>query len=643
MSQRVDYYVHLPLSWIAFRIAELRAAAEATSVDLTISEDDEAALHARPDSVLLRISVPDEASLVRLASRTVLAKSFIDVWASGDDWDSLAAQLLAYPRELAAPYLAEGTTFRVNVSSLGRSQSNEDRMGIIQKLEPLLPWCGKVNLKAAQHTFVCYADTPNFVGADGTPNGIPLTEAPTRFYFGRMVAEGRRDLVGKYDLKKRNYIGTTSLDAELSLLMANLARVRPADLVYDPYCGTAGTLVAAAAFGARVLGCDLNLPALRGELRTRSGPSKLKQDAVQGIPHTFAAYGLPLPLGVIHGDSGAHLAFLRSPPGGSSTESGGSGGGGGGGGLFDAIITDPPYGIREKPSEVDDARLLSRTLPPAHAAGHVPHRALASIEKILSDLFSLAARTLKPGGRLVFLLPTTEPFSAGLLPPHPSLVLEAASEQTMAARWSRWCVSMVREGHQRHTDDGARGGVPLPSVAIHHASTGVPPRGGASASAPANPEGEAASAGGDGAAPIFNRASLRPDDMANRLGGSAAATAVAASTVLHPHLLGKSAGARKRLEKRLARAAKSDAMDGDESGSRRSERRRARNQGRGEYEESVRARLAMVSGRDGDGPSGTATGSGWSSWATRVAGVAAIALLMGGSIQLLRARASAAR
>ena len=72
-------------------------------------------------------------------------------------------------------------------------------------------------------------------------------KVPRRYYFCRLLAEGRRDLVGKYDLKKRNYIGTTSLDAELSLLMANLARVRPADLVYDPYCGTAGTLVAAAA------------------------------------------------------------------------------------------------------------------------------------------------------------------------------------------------------------------------------------------------------------------------------------------------------------------------------------------------------------------------------------------------------------
>ena len=36
------------------------------------------------------------------------------------------------------------------------------------------------------------------------------------------VGVGQRELVGRLDLKRRNYIGTTSLDAELSLVMANL-------------------------------------------------------------------------------------------------------------------------------------------------------------------------------------------------------------------------------------------------------------------------------------------------------------------------------------------------------------------------------------------------------------------------------------
>lgn len=40
-----------------------------------------------------------------------------------------------------------------------------------------------------------------------------------------------------YDLKKRAYIGTTSMEAEVSLLMANQALAAPGKYVYDPFGG----------------------------------------------------------------------------------------------------------------------------------------------------------------------------------------------------------------------------------------------------------------------------------------------------------------------------------------------------------------------------------------------------------------------
>ena len=623
-----ELVAHLALSWLGFRIAELRASAESAGVSLDIDGESEAALEHRADSVLLRVRLLDEASALRLAERSVLTKSFVDVWASANTWDELKASLLAYPRDLAAPYLAEGTTFKVVVTSFGKKLTDAERMEYIRALEPLLPWKGKVSLKAAQHTFVVFVDSAD--GSTIPPSGRrPAAtdhagakdggggERRPRFHFGRMVAEGRRDLVGKYDLKKRNYIGTTSLDAELSLLMANLARVRRNDLVYDPYCGTAGTLVAAGAFGARVLGCDLHLATIRGELRTRSGPSKLKQAKVQGIPETFAQYGLPPPIDRLHGDSGARLAFLRG--------CGASSGGGDGqsaepsgpsvlhpparGGLFDAIITDPPYGIRERSSEVVDERLISRELPAELMEGHVARTAIAALEQLLGDLFAFSARSLVPGGRLVFLLPTTEPFTASLLPAHPGLELETACEQLMAARWSRWVVVMrkSRGAEEDHTKSGSRGsrsGGDDAKVRICTAD-GVT-RDLAAASAEAATKGHNAGregVSGDGSAvnrspQIFNRASLRPDDLVN---GSVQGATAAASAVLHPELLGKSAGARKRHERRVAAAASHGAGPADESGSARSTRRRARNQGRGEYEEQVRKKLVAVGEHEGVG------------------------------------------
>ena len=38
-----------------------------------------------------------------------------------------------------------------------------------------------------------------------------------------------------FDLKKRAYIGNTSMESEVSLLMANQALASPGKLVYDPF------------------------------------------------------------------------------------------------------------------------------------------------------------------------------------------------------------------------------------------------------------------------------------------------------------------------------------------------------------------------------------------------------------------------
>ena len=147
------------------------------------------------------------------------------------------------------------------------------------------------------------------------------------------------------------------------------------------------------------------------------------------------------------------------------------------------------------------------------------------------------------------------------------------------------------------------------------------------------------------AAPIFNRASLRPDDPGNASASGDAATA-AVTEVLHPHLLGKSAGARKRLERRLARVAcSSTASDGAnhqagdaaskgdciEKGygelcgtSTRAARRQARSRGRGQYEQQVRTRLEQIAAQH----------DRWSSsvlpWTLAAAGVAVAALAVGG-------------
>ena len=51
-------------------------------------------------------------------------------------------------------------------------------------------------------------------------------ENPKEIVFGKEITYGARNLIHQYDLKKRDYLGTTSMDAELSLIASNLGLVR---------------------------------------------------------------------------------------------------------------------------------------------------------------------------------------------------------------------------------------------------------------------------------------------------------------------------------------------------------------------------------------------------------------------------------
>jgi len=48
---------------------------------------------------------------------------------------------------------------------------------------------------------------------------------PVRIFMCRQVVLGRRDLIDVFSLKKRQYLGITSMDSELSLIGANMALV----------------------------------------------------------------------------------------------------------------------------------------------------------------------------------------------------------------------------------------------------------------------------------------------------------------------------------------------------------------------------------------------------------------------------------
>ncbi|KAG8061196.1 hypothetical protein GUJ93_ZPchr0003g16917 [Zizania palustris] len=98
---------------------------------------------------------------------------------------------------------------------------------------------------------------------------------------------------------------------------ASSGQARPGKLVYDPFVGTGSILVAAAHYGAMTMGADIDIRVvLDGH-----GPDC-------NIWSNFEQYKLPEPLCVLRADNNV-------PPWRSGLKE-----------IFDAIICDPPYGVR---------------------------------------------------------------------------------------------------------------------------------------------------------------------------------------------------------------------------------------------------------------------------------------------------------
>ena len=144
---------------------------------------------------------------------------------------------------------------------------------------------------------------------------------PLACYFGRVLGNSRlgrnwrgSNRIEQYSLKKRHYLGPTSMDAELSLIMTNLAQIRKGSMVFDPFVGTGSILLTAALRGAYTFGTDIDLRVLRGKSQHENIASNFKQ------------YGLRPPELVRSDNAIYHRHYRQHSP------------------LFDAIVTDPPYG-----------------------------------------------------------------------------------------------------------------------------------------------------------------------------------------------------------------------------------------------------------------------------------------------------------
>lgn len=227
---------------------------------------------------------PDESDARKLASRSVSIKSISELWGFGSTRSDFHTDLKKNLASMTpSPYFDESSDFKIVVETYNKHFLHKEKVEKIEEMD-YLPFTAPVNLRSPKQRYMYF----EYYGLD--PNNVP--DEPEAILFGRFVSNAQRDLIQKISLKTRKFIGNTSMDPALSILMANQAAIRPGDLVVDPFVGTGSLLLTAALLGqAYVMGSDIDYLMLHGKSR----PSRIQQKtrAVdESVASNFRQYGL---------------------------------------------------------------------------------------------------------------------------------------------------------------------------------------------------------------------------------------------------------------------------------------------------------------------------------------------------------------
>ncbi|KAF8348221.1 tRNA guanosine-2'-O-methyltransferase [Amanita rubescens] len=367
-----DYLVLFAQAHNDFRLPELNSVSELYEFKYTLS-------HAQSDPcrpfMVIRLELEEHARL--LARRCILIKAIYEYYGHANRAN----------RALWERYIPD-TSFKFVVTAFNHSIPQDRQKEVIENFS-YMDFLGKIDMREPDIVLGCFEEYPDKQGAPRTK--LEGDGSFLQVYFGRLIEEGSaRQLISRFDVKKRVYYGNTSMESEISLLMTNQTLAAPGKLIYDPFMGTGSMAYPAAHFGAFIFGSDIDGRQMRG----KGKPPGVIRAAIQyGISSrildicTFDVTQSPWRLGE----------------------------------LFDAIVTDPPIetaldGVRAGAKRLGRKRKLS----PARYATYMEHQKSPrpddqpyipptkpyELSTLVADLVILARYLLKPNGRLVFFLPT---------------------------------------------------------------------------------------------------------------------------------------------------------------------------------------------------------------------------------------------
>ena len=516
----------------AICLSEFLALLEREGVDPAGVYDHNTALEQFP-FVLAQFA--DVATATRVLRTAVQVRNYYTLWTQSPWCASLhdaANEVLSAPAEIVNPVFDASKSWRLFITGERGKLPQACHAAIREHLGGAIKFHGKVDLSdAADTTLAVIIDfqppasaklaaqssasasssstslsfDPNLCAASGLCNhkahdsgtvaaaaAAPSASKPQRPYrvFIGVRHETSRHLVADMALPKRSYIGPTSLDPELALTMANLGHVAKGSAVFDPFVGTGSLALAAAELGGVTWGTDIDYRVVVLGKRGRDVRSNFDQRGLKHPELIRCDNSIPAlcPGGPNRGvgsssdssssdsdtsantrDPRAHLTQL----------------GRGGVPFFDAVVTDPPYGVRAgarksgvKPSSASntDQKAVGATSlaaetdasdgnaavtasaaasndgvaadaaeKAASSGPHFPPTQVYDGEEVVIDLLDTAARLLVKGGRLVYLYPcVVDEYSRSQLPTHPCLTTIADPEERLSRMLARRIVVMVK-------------------------------------------------------------------------------------------------------------------------------------------------------------------------------------------------------
>ncbi|KAF1734498.1 tRNA (guanine(10)-N2)-methyltransferase [Beauveria bassiana] len=295
----IDFIIKFAQAHESFRIPEIEALAIIEGVHLEIIQYDEA-------SPLCTVRLPSADAAKRLIRRSIMAQSIHELWGSGKNLEELNDSIKATSSSEWPRYRV--SSFKFVFDSYQGSRSKPSQLSVINNFR-FLPFEGHIIMKNPDEIFTVLELWPW--------NSVPLgVEHPNYYHLGRFIANSARNDVLKFDLKKRQYISTTSMDSELALITANIALAAPGKILYDPFVGTGSFPIACAHFGAMSWGSDIDGRSIRGEGNGKS------------LKGNFGQYHIASLLGDVFAADVTNSPIRRRR-------------------VWDGIVCDPPYGVRE--------------------------------------------------------------------------------------------------------------------------------------------------------------------------------------------------------------------------------------------------------------------------------------------------------